>query len=57
MPTTIQRVLTLIEHLLTSTADRLAAANGFVQRVSTLSGSLSGRMLVFSWWATPAAPL
>jgi Transposase DDE domain len=56
MPTTIPQLSHLMKQLLTTTADRLAAETGFVQRVSKLSGSLFARTLVFSWWQDPAAP-
>lgn len=56
MPTTIPQLSRLMNQLLSTTADQLAAETGFVRRVSKLSGSLFARTLVFSWWADPAAP-
>lgn len=45
----------LMMTLLTTTADQLACATGFVRRASPLSGSRFARILVFSWWQDPAA--
>lgn len=53
--TTIPQLSYLMTTLLTTTADQLACATGFVQRVSPLSGSHFARILVFSWWQDPAA--
>ena len=53
--TTLPQLSHALITLLTTTADRLAAETGFVQRVSRLTGSLFARILVFSWWADPAA--
>ena len=55
MPTTIPQLSRLMKQLLTTTATRVAAETGFVQRVSKLTGSLFARTLVFSWWHDPAA--
>jgi hypothetical protein len=52
--TTIPKLAGVLQEVLTTTADAVAVATGFVQRQSKLSGATFVQTLVFGWLATPA---
>lgn len=53
--TTIPQLSQHMKRLLTTTADHLARTTGFTRRRSPLTGARFAQILVFSWWANPAA--
>jgi hypothetical protein len=54
---TIPQVAEAMKDVMTSQADELARATGFVQRQRKLSGSTFAQMLVFGWLHNPEATL
>lgn len=55
--TTISQVVTTMQEILTTTADAVGRATGFVQRRSPLGGATFTQTLVFGWLANPTAAL
>lgn len=57
MPTTIAQLAAILQAALTSTADELGRASGFIQRQRKLSGSSFAQTLVFAWLANPQSTM
>jgi hypothetical protein len=55
--TTVPHLAQTLQTLVTTTADTLARATGFVQRQSKLTGAAFAQALVFGWLANPQASL
>ncbi len=55
--TTIAELGTVLQELLTTTADEVGRASGFIRRQRKLSGSSYAQALVFGWMSNPASTM